>query len=290
MKHNQYYVAKANPANFERKMVAIIALLCAGVLIYLGLMGPMYKGEIVYRTHPTINNQLIAQDAVNTFLMAPLLIVAAWALLAKKGFARYLLAIAPLFLFYYAISYALGWEWKAADYYGNSENWFFHYIIVLMSALIFLLYSFRLFPTKARYHFKKNQLIIYSVLCSIFLALFAMMWSREVFELWREGTTRGYEFAPTAFWLVRTIDLGICVPLGFVSIYLLWIDPAKSYALQMLFFGFFISMSVVVNAVALVMFLKNDPSYEHGSTIVFIILMLIVFFGYAFVLKGYRAK
>ncbi|MCD8480508.1 MAG: hypothetical protein LRZ88_10005 [Candidatus Cloacimonetes bacterium] len=83
---------------------------------------------------------------------------------------------------------------------------------------------------------------------------------------------------------------GVCVPLGFVSIYLLWIDPAKSYALQMLFFGFFISMSVVVNAMALVMFLKNDPSYEHGSTIVFIILMLIVFFGYAFVLKGYRAK
>lgn len=85
MKHSPYYIAKVTPAKFERKIVALVALICALVLIYLGLMGPMYKSEIVYRTHPTINNQLIAQDAVNTFLMAPLLIVAAWALLAKKA-------------------------------------------------------------------------------------------------------------------------------------------------------------------------------------------------------------
>jgi len=276
--------------NFERHFIAWIALLAAITLIYLAYKGPLYKADIVYRTHPTVYNQLIAQDAVNAFFMAPILIIAAFGLWLKWKPARYFLALTPLFMIYYAISYGLGWEWMAPEYSGNSEAWFFHFLYILVSSLLILMYSFRVFPNKLKCTFQRKALVIYSVLCGLFLAMFALMWSREVFEVLYTGSTRSYDLAPTAFWLVRFFDLGFSIPLGFVSIYLLWVSPARSFALQMLFFGFFISMSVVVNAMALVMYLNNDPSFEWGSSLVFLALLCIVIFGYIFILKGYLSK
>ncbi len=103
-----------NPENFERPFIAIIAFACAALLAYLSISGLLYWGNIVYKKHPTINNQLIAQDAVNTFVIAPLLLIAAWGLWNLKRFAKYLLSLTPLFLICYAISYAISWEWMAA--------------------------------------------------------------------------------------------------------------------------------------------------------------------------------
>jgi hypothetical protein len=279
-----------SPENLERNVIVVISLICAALLIYLGIKGPMFRGDIVYKTHPTINNQLIAQDAVNTFVIAPLLIIAAFALSARKRFAKYLLALTPLFLFYYAISYAIGWEWMAADYTGNSEHYFFHFLGVLISALLIMLYSLSAFPPRQKPHFKKKPLIVYSVCFTIFMSLFAMMWMKEIFELYANGTTRGYDLSPAAFWLVRFFDLGFSIPLAFISLYLLWMRPQSSFPLQMLLYGFFLSMSVVVNAMAGVMYLNHDPSFELSSSLVFVVLMFISAIGYYFILKGYSRR
>lgn len=287
---SQYYTSSGEPHDFERYFIAIVAFISAIILIYLSFMGPMAKGEIIYKTHPIIINQVIAQDAVNAFVMAPLLLIAALGLILKWKQSKYFLSLAPLYMIYFAISYGLGWEWMAPTYWGNSEAWFFHYLFILISSLLILLYCFRVFPSKARFQFKKSHLMVYSTLCTLFLILFGMMWTKEVFEVIQTGTSRSYDLSPTAFWLVRLFDLGFSIPLGLVSVYLLWISPAKAFAIQMLFFGFFVTMSIVVNAMSLVMYINEDPTFEPISSLIFLCLFLIVMAGYIFVLKAYNPK
>ncbi|MDY0151057.1 MAG: hypothetical protein RBS43_02150 [Candidatus Cloacimonas sp.] len=279
-----------SPENFERIFIAVIALVCAGLLIYLGIEGPMIKGNIMYKTHPSVYNQIIAQDAVNTFAIAPILILGAWGLFNRKRFGKYLLVLTPLFLFYYAISFGIGWEWMAQDYQGNSQLYFFHFLGVLISALLIMFYCLDAFPPRLKPRFKQKTLIIYSVLFSLFMALFAMMWMKEIFQVFATGTARGYDLSPAAFWLVRLFDLGFSIPLAFISLYLLWLRPQSSFPVQMLLYGFFLSMIVVVNAMVLVMYVNNDPSADIKSNLVFLILLLIVSAGYVFILKGYKKR
>ena len=279
-----------DPANFERPFVAFISLVCAILLIYLGVQGPLFQNNIVYKTHPSVNNQLIAQDAVNTFLIAPLMLIAAWGLYARKRFAKYLLALTPLFLLYYAISYMVGWEWMAADYSGNSQLWFFHYLGVMIAAVIILFYTLSALKARQKPHFGKRSLLIYSICFTVFMALFGMMWMKEIFEVFATGTARGYDLSPTAFWLVRCFDLGFSIPLGFISLYLLWLRPQTTFPVQMLLYGFFLSMSVVVNAMGWVMVINQDPAADPMGNIVFVILMLISLFGYFYILRGYGKK
>ncbi|MDZ4182576.1 MAG: hypothetical protein U1B83_06850, partial [Candidatus Cloacimonadaceae bacterium] len=228
---------------FERIFIAVIAIAAAAVLIYLTVMGPMYLGRITFKTHPDVYNQLIAQDSVNMYFLAPVLLIGAWGLLNRKRYAKYFLIATPLFLMYYAMSYAMGWEWVSADFVGNSHLYFFYYLFILIASLLILLYSMHIFPAKQRSFFGKRGLAIYSTLMCVFMGLFAMMWMQEVFEVFQTGTSRGYDMAPTAFWLVRTFDLGFSIPLAFISVYLLWTRPQTTFAIQMLLYGFFVTMS-----------------------------------------------
>jgi len=286
MKQPQPY----NPENFERPFIALVALACAALLIYLGINGPMALNNITYKTHPSINNQLIAQDAVNTFVIAPLLIIAAFGLYSRKRFAKYLLSLTPFFLMYYAIGYAIGWEWMAPEYSGNSHFYFFHFIGVMIAALLIMFYCLSAFKPKQKPHFKKSALTIYSIAFVVFMSLFALMWMKEIFQVYQTGTTRAYDIAPAAFWLVRCFDLGFSIPLAFISLYLLWMRPQTTFPVQMLLYGFFLSMSVVVNAMALVMYLNHDPAFELSGSLVFMVLLVIAGIGYTYILKAYSRK
>jgi hypothetical protein len=185
---------------FERILVSYLAIFTGFMLAYLAIQGPLYQGFIQYKTHPLIINQIIGQDTVNLFLMCPMLVIGGFLLLNRKMIAKYLLIMTPLFLMYYAISYIMGWEWMAPNYTGNSEKYFFHFTGVLISALIIMMYSLHIFPRNVKVNFKKSGLIIYTILYSIFLIAFAMMWLKEVFSVLDTGTARGYDIAPAAFW------------------------------------------------------------------------------------------
>jgi hypothetical protein len=116
------------------------------------------------------------------------------------------------------------------------------------------------------------------------------MWFKEVQEVISTGTTRAYDAAPTVFWVVRIFDLGFSIPLGFISVYLLWARPNTTYPVQILFYGFFLTMIVAVNAMGFEMFLNNDPTFMTRDLIVFLILALIIFVGFVYVLRNYKAR
>ena len=275
-------------SRFERFFVAALAIATGAALVYLAVQGPLIRGAIVYKTAAVIGNQLVGQDMVNLALLSPILFISGAGLLLGKKWAVSLLLATPLFLIYYALSYSIGWEWSSPVYPGNSQRYAFFFIFILAAALIFLLYALAASPKKAASSFKKSGLVVYSVLFTAFLLIFASMWIKEVLEVIRTGTTRGYDLAPTAFWLVRAFDLGFSVPLGLVTVYLLWARPATAYPVISLFYGFFFTQIIAVNAMGWMMFLKHDPTFLMRDLVVFMALAVIIFFGFFYIRRNYR--
>ena len=276
--------------SFERIFVALISIATGIILIYLAIEGPLFLQHIKYKTAGIINNQLAGQDIVNIFLLSPILIVGGVALFFKKRISKYLLITTPLYLIYFVLSYTIGWEWSSPKYSGNSELYTFHFLFILISSLIILLYSLSIFPKNVESTFKRKGLIVYSVLFSLFLLVFASMWIKEVEEVMSTGTTRAYDIAPTAFWVIRIFDLGFSIPLGFISVYLLWARPNTSYAIQFMFYGFFLTMIIAVNAMGIIMLVNNDPTFMMRDLTVFLILALIVITGFVYILRNHKTK
>jgi len=276
--------------SFERIFVVLISIATGITLIYLAIGGPLFLHHIKYKTADIIINQIVGQDIVNMFLLSSILIVGGVALFFRKRISQYLLAMTPLYLIYFVLSYTIGWEWSSPKYFGNSELYTFHFLFILISSLVILLYSLSIFPKNVEVTFKRKGLVLYSLLFSFFLLIFASMWIKEVQEVMSNGTTRAYDIAPTAFWVVRIFDLGLSIPLGFISVYLLWVRPNTTYAIQFMFYGFFLTMIVAVNAMGFVMFLNNDPTFMMRDLIVFLMLALIIFIGFVYVLRNYKTK
>ncbi|HOV12833.1 MAG TPA: hypothetical protein PK771_00960 [Spirochaetota bacterium] len=274
--------------SFERCLISFLSIISGLTILYLSIKGPLVLNHIHYKTSISAIYQIQGQDLVNIFLITPILLIGGISLFLKKDFSRYLIIFTPLYLIYYVLSYTIGLEWSSSIYIGNSENYSFHFLLILVSAVITLLYSLSIFPKSFQNSFKKKWLIVYSVLFVFFILIFTSMWFKDIINVIKTGTTLGYKEAPTGFWTIRFFDIGFTIPLGLISVYLLWTKPNETYSVQFLFYGFFITMLTAVNSMGIIMYLNNDPSFSIGSMAIFIILALIVFTGFIFVIKNFK--
>lgn len=273
---------------FERIFVSLLAVASGLMLIFLALEGPLWLNHIKYKTAPVIYNQILGQDLVNLFILSIVLIVGGITLYFRKRISKYLLIMTPFYLIYFVLSYTLGIEWSSPTYTGNSEHYTYHFLFVLVSSVIILLYSLSVFPKNFKSDFNKNGLIMYTVVYTIFMLLFALNWVKETNLALKTGELMSYMIAPAAFWTIKFFDLGFSIPLGLISIYLLWTRPDNSFHIQLLFYGFFITMLLAVNSMAFVMYLYNDPTFSFHVVIVFIILAVIIFSGFVYILNNYK--
>ena len=272
---------------FERYIISLVAFISSGILITLGILGPLFLDIIEYKTSPSGIYQTMGQDIINLAVLSPILLVAGYLHLRKDRRSKYLLILTPLYLIYMALSYGIGMEWSNSAYTGNTEQYFYFYLTLVISGLILLLGSLSLFNESDSPEFKKSQLRIYIPILATALVVFFFMWLGDVNEVIRNGDTPSgaYSAAPTVFWLIRFFDLGFSIPLGFISIYLLITRPMKAYPLLQLFFGFFITMILAVNSMGYVMYLSNDPELQIEGLVIFGILALLSFAGYYFLVK-----
>ena len=178
-------------SEFERILVSLLAVATGLALIYLAVQGPLFLGRIQYKTAAVINNQIIGQDVVNLFLLSVILFAGGIALWLRKPVAKYLLITTPLYLIYFVLSYTIGWEWSSPVYSGNSEKYFFHFLFILVAALIVMLYTLAVFPRDREARFAKKGLTVYSLLFVFFMLVFASMWIKEVMEVMATGTHPG---------------------------------------------------------------------------------------------------
>ncbi|HEY3421318.1 MAG TPA: hypothetical protein VGK23_12275 [Methanomassiliicoccales archaeon] len=267
-----------------------MAIICAIVLIAIAVLGPLFLGDIHYRTSQSAIWQNEGNDIVNLVLIAPLLLIGGTLELARKSSSKYFLILTPITLMYTGISVGVGQEWSNPNITGNFEQYAWLFLILVIGGLFLLLGNLSKFTPADAPEFKPRTLKAYVGFLSLFLFIFAMMWVMEISQVMSTGDTAtgSYSGAPTSFWMVRFLDLGISIPIGYLAIILMLSKPKKAYPVVLLFFGFFITMGTAVNAMALVEVLNNDPAIGGANAaglIIFPILGVLAYASLLFLLK-----
>ncbi len=276
---------------FEQYVIGIIAIACASTLVAIALLGPLGLGVIVYRTSQSAIYQTMGQDLVGMLLIAPLLLLGGLLHIARRDGAKYLLILTPITLIYTGLSYGIGQEWSNTAYSGNVENFFGLFLMLIIGGLILGASSLSSFSEENAPTFGTRGLYIYAGLMSIFLLVFAVMWSSDIFQVLATGndSSGSYALTPTLFWVIRYLDLGVTIPLGYLALYLLITRPRRAYSVILLFFGFFITLGTAVNAMAAVLVLSGDPQVAGSSVaglVVFPVLAILAYAGLYYLIRG----
>jgi hypothetical protein len=242
----------------------VVAIVCAVVLVALVALGPLGTGSIVYRTSTSGVLQIEGNDITNLFVMVPLLLVGGALALMKRDGAKYFLILAPITIMYYALSVGIGQEWGNPSYPGNVERYFFLFLALIVGGLILLIGSLSMFSRRDAPKFRTKGLRLFVGLTVLFLVLFGAMWVMQTLEVINTGdlVDGSYSAAPTSFWVIRYLDLGVSIPVGFIALFMLLSKPERAYSLVLLFFGFFVTTATAVNAMAVMQLMNNDPAAQ----------------------------
>lgn len=275
---------------FERYVVSLVAFVCAGIFVFFAVVGPLGLGILQHRTSVSGIYQLAGQDLADLLLMTPLLVVGGVLNLMKRDGAKYFLVLTPITMIYTGLSYGIGQEWGDASIIGNVESYFVYFLALIIGGLIIGMSSLSMFSEDDAPVFKPRGLKVYVVLVAIFLLFFTMMWVADVNQVIAFGdtTTGSYSSAPTGFWVIRYLDLGISIPLGFMSLYLMLTRPKTAYPIILLFFGFFVTLGTAVNTMAIVQLMSGDPELAGSvaaGLFIFPILGILAWAGFLYLVK-----
>jgi len=270
-----------------RSATCAAAFICALVLIVIVVLGPLGTGTIQYRTSQSGIWQLEGQDIANLILIVPALLIGGILHLLRKNGSKYFLILAPITLMYAGLSIGLGQEWNNPDYDGNIEQYSWLFMVLVIGGLILLVACLSMFTKEEVPEFRPKSLKIYVAVMSVFLLLFALMWISELIEVTSTGDTSSgsYESTPTLWWVVRYLDLGITIPLGFLALFLLLRRRESSYPVVLLAFGFFVTTGTAVNCMGWIMLLNNDPEFQPGALVIFSVLGLLSYAGFLYLVK-----
>lgn len=263
------------------------ALVCFAALLIIAVLGPAMLNVIHYRTSQSGIWQTQAFDVTDLIVLAPLLLAGAILGLMKKPASKFFLILTPITLMYVGVSYGLGQEWGNPAYSGNSEAYFWLFLILVVGGLILLMGSLSSFSGEDAPAFGKKWLRVYVVVMALFLLMFAAMWISQVIST---GNTAAGDYlsAPNGWWLVKFLDLGFTIPTGFMALLLLLSKPKKAYPLVLLFFGFFITLGTAVNASAIILVTNHDPSVtgsNAGGLVIFPVLGILAYAGLFYLIK-----
>ncbi len=271
---------------FERFAISLIALVCAGALALLAILGPLGLDILKHKASQSAIYQIQGQDLINLLLLAPLCLIGGILHFRKNENAKYFLILVGIYTFLYVgLAYGIGQEWGLYD--GNVEEYFWLFYILIIGGLILLMSSLSMFNENDAPDFDTRSLRIYIGLMVLFLAMFSMMWIQEILEVVTTGdtSTGSYLESPNVFWVIRYFDLGITLPLGFIGLYLLGTRPKRAYPLMLAFYGFFVTLSTAVVAMAAVMVLSNDPMVQTEGLFIFPILAILAWSGFYYLIK-----
>jgi hypothetical protein len=269
-------------------IIGITAIICAASLILTAFLGPIGQEIIQYRTSQSGTWQIAGQDLANLLLITPILLIGGILCLARKKSSKYLLILTPITLMYTGLSIGIGQEWSNPAYSGNVEDYWWLFGILIIGGLILLLGSLSMFTEADSPDFKPRGLRIYVRLMIIFFLLFAVMWISQIQQVTNTGdlVDGSYKAAPTAFWTIRYLDLGISIPLGFLALFLMLSKPKKAYSILLLFFGFFITIGTAVDMMAIVQVLNGDIEAAKEGLVIFPILTAFSYGGLFYLVKN----
>jgi len=252
----------------RRWLASMLVLLAAGVGTAT-VLGPLVVGAIDYRTSDTTLNQIMGGDLAGLALVVPVALMAA--LLVWRGHrAGPVLALAPaLWATYMYAQLIVGQEYGQLP--GNNEQFFplLLGLFILGGAITIIAWHdidpIRL-PAVSRVLNRTTAIVL--LVLAVFLTV-GLHVPGLADALSDQPTALEYTSSPTAFWIVKLMDLGIIVPAALaIGVGLLrhapWARKA-SYALL----GGYTLLGAAVTGMAIVMYANSDPDGTLTNVIAF---------------------
>jgi hypothetical protein len=253
-------------------LVAALVGIAAG-LVAVALLGPLTGGPIEYHVSETLRNQTIGLDATSLLVVAPLAVAAA--VLARRGHvAGPALALGVgAYTAYMFVQYIVGPEYLARP--GDNERLFPLYLCLFVLGWGSALLAWQAITSKSGSGSRRRHRVLGRVVLPL-LALLAFSRYLPALADAMDGDPHdaGYRAGPTFFWTIAMLDLGIFLPATVLtSMALLRGRPWAQKALYLVV-GWFGLVGPAVAAMAIAMYVNDDPNATVGNAIAMTILAL----------------
>ena len=202
-----------------------VALLALATLLVLNvLLGPLGSGVIQWRVSVIGLNQTYGADGAALVLVVPTALAAAWLWHLRARLAAPLALGVGLATLYYAIASALGPDYIRYD--GNNERFFLILLVLIVLSWTVAARAWTALDTRPPFPASRLARSLGTVLI-LGAAAIGLAWTRQLVDIAIGGLLTGadalaYADAPSAFWLVRVVDLGFIVPICLATGIGLW--------------------------------------------------------------------
>jgi hypothetical protein len=221
------------------------------------LLGPLTFGVIHIRESPAMETQLLGGELTSLFLAAPLAIAAGIAWWRGHRLAPFLAAGPSAYTLYTYVQFVLVPDYSR--YPGNNERYFFLYLSLVTAGWTTLLVACRAIAANTPTLDTRLGRTMGVAMLVVGLA-FAFAWIGSIARLSNPPLPTDYVEHPTAFWLVRLMDLGFVIPVGVATGWALVRRSAWAARWAYGFIGMQTLLTCAVAGMAIRMTIVNDPS------------------------------
>ncbi len=248
-----------------RRLLALVLGALGAGLVAAPLLGPLGLAVMEYRTSPTTLNQLLGSDTAALLVAAPLCFAAAY-LVARGSLAGPPLAAGiGVYVVYTYAQVIVGQEYLRLP--GNVERFFPLLLAIFVLAGAALVLAWSRLPEDLPRPSRRLERLTGWVLLLLSAFLVVGLHLRSMVTAWTDPQSlTEYASAPTPFWLVKLMDLGIVVPVALATgVGLLRGLHWAGRVLYPLLTGYAL-LSVSVSAMAVVMLVRDDPDSSLALT------------------------
>jgi hypothetical protein len=240
-----------------------LVVLAAGLAVVAAL-GPLTGGPVEYHVGETLRNQTIGLDAASLFVVAPLALVAA--LLTFRGHvAGPAMALGVgAYTAYMFVQYIVGPEYRTRP--GNNEALFPLFLALFALGWGSALVSWQALATgRLAVSSRRASLVGKLVLPLLALVAFSRYLPALADVMDGDPQDAGYLAGPTFFWTIATLDLGVFLPATVATC--LGLVRGADWAPRALYLvgGWFGLVGPAVAAMAIAMYVTDDPNASTGS-------------------------
>jgi hypothetical protein len=241
-----------------------IALLALAVCTLAAVMlGPLGLGWLQWRVGPNLINQTYGADGAQLVFVMPAAAVAAYLWWRGHRLAAPLALGVGLATLYYAVASVLG-----ADYVrqaGNNERYFSVFLALIVLSWTTAARAWSALdanPPRPPVWLARG----FAGVLGAASAVIGIGWMAQLLDITLSGALSStadalaYAEAPTAFWLVRIVDLGFLVPLSAWTAIGLWRGSATAVKAAYGVATFITLQVFAVLAMGAVMLARNDPT------------------------------
>ncbi len=249
--------------------IAMLAL--AAALAAAAILGPLALGLIDWRVSANSLNQTYGADGAALVLLAPAAAVAAWLWWSGRRVAAPLAFGVGLASLYYGVASVLGADY--VQYEGNNERFFLLFLAIIVLSWTIAAAGWSGMggdaPQLSRRVARATAIVFVLgglAITAAWLVQLATIASNGA--LTQASDIQAYNESPSAFWVVRIVDLGFIVPLAVWAGIGLWRGSATATRAACGVAAFMTLQAAAVLAMGVIMLVRNDPTATPALVVV----------------------